>query len=312
MVRIIQHILESQEPFFEVDYSKILASESDIKKKFNQIWKTIIRKTELDIPISTALSEIKNMVLYDILDGNRSTIVSKTLGNNDVESGLFVINLIHTLKTLNARNCYIMIHTSYNRERGEKEFTYILRKISLCAPLIKEYAIQNSISCSCIGMEKNYELTSLLNDIVESTKNGDFHVYFLFDYNERWGTTKEAQHILNALPDIDVHIRHTKFQISGGWIPEKMSHSVFLYSQNGTTYSNWSSDELITLIALALLEKLIHKGEILHKIYTTQEEVFQRYELRELKLFNKVIHLREHPKKLFIMGSPIGVYQFYY
>ena len=124
--------------------------------------------------------------------------------------------------------------------------------------------------------------------------------------------TENGQNIIKNLPDIDVHIRHTKFQFAGGWLPDKMSHSVFLYSQNGTTYSNWESDEIITLAALAILTNLLHKGELFKKTYATKGEINQRYESRELKLFNKVINLRENPKKLSIIGSPIGVYQFYY
>ena len=229
-----------------------------------------------------------------------------------LESGLYALNFIHTLRALGARNCYIMIHTSYNRGRGKKEFDHVLEKISIGGPIIKKYAIQNNVRCLCIGVKENYEHINLLNDVMESTKNGVFNSIFLFDYNEKWPATREGQEILNTLPNIDVYIRHTKFQISGGWIPGKMSHSVFLYSQNGTTFSNWESDEIVTLIALALLAKLLHRGELLNKTYATQEEINQLYELRELKLSNKVIKLRENPKKLFMIGSPIGVYQFYY
>ena len=205
-----------------------------------------------------------------------------------------------------------MIHTSYNRMRGESEFKNILQSVEVGASLIKRYTIANNICCSCICNNEEYELASLLKDISNSTKNGKFHTYFLFDYSEEWVLSKKGINIIKNLPNIDVHIRHTKFQFSGGWIPGKMSRSVFLYSQNGTIQNNWKSDELLTLIALALLAKLLHRGEALNKVYATEEEINQRYDLRELKLFNKVIHLREHPKKLFIMGSPIGVYQFYY
>lgn len=303
--------LDKQVKFVEFDYNKLFASTSTIKNNFYKIWNKIIKKTDLDIIVNKDI-EMENLVIYDILDGNRSTLVSKPMIDYDVETALYTLNFIHTLKALGARNCYIMIHTSYNRERGEKEFDHILEKVSLGAPLIKKYAIQNNVHCSCIGMEENYELKYLLDDIMESTKNGDFHTYFLFDYDEMRFLTKDTQNIFKILPDIDVHIRHTKFQPSGGWIPSKMSHSVFLYSQNGTTYSNWESDEMVSLVALALLAKLLHRGEVLNKTYATKEEINQLHESRELKLFNKVINLRENPKKLFMMGSPIGVYQFYY
>ncbi len=118
---------------------------------------------------------------------------------------------------------------------------------------------------------------------------------------------------MKTLPEINVHIRHTKFQPSGGWIPEKMKKSAFLYSQNGSIFSNWESDEIVTLIAMALLAKNFNITEGLDKVYTTDDEIQQRYKKRELDLFQKTVFLREHPtKKLFMLGSPNGIYQFYY
>jgi hypothetical protein len=205
-----------------------------------------------------------------------------------------------------------MIHTSYNRGRGKEEFNQVLEKILAGKPFVLKYAIQNSICCLCICSRNNFEYIDLLKDVYESTKKGIFNSIFLFDYNEKWPFTKEGENIFKDLPNIDVFIRHTKFQISGGWIPYKMTHSVFLYTQNGSTFSNWESYEIITLIALALLAKLLHRGEVLNKTYTTNEEIYQRYILREKKLFNRVITLRKNPKKLVMLGSPNGVYQFYF
>lgn len=289
-----------------------MVSTSIIKNKFYDIWNRIIQKINLDVTADEGFAEIKDLVIYDILDGTRSTLISRYSIDYRLESGLYALNFIHTLKALSAKNCYIMIHTSYNRGRGKREFNHVLEKILEAGPYIKKYAIQNSICCLCIGAGDNYEHINLLKNINEATKKGIFNSIFLFDYNEKWPLTIEGQNILNKLPNIDVFIRHTKFQISGGWIPGKMSQSVFLYSQNGSTFSNWDSDELVALIALALLAKLLHKGEVLNKTYKSEEEINQRYKLRELKLFNKVITLRKNPRKLFMFGSPIGVYQLYY
>lgn len=308
----ISFSLNKQEQLVEFDINKLFASASIIKNYFYKIWNRIIQKIDLDISADDGFNEIKDLVIYDVLDGTRSTLISKIPIDYRLESGLYALNFIHTLKTLCAKNCYIMIHTSYNRGRGKKEFNNVLEKILAGEPFIKKYAIQNDISCLCIGVKDNYEQFNLLKDINETTKKGAFNSIFLFDYNEKWPFTIDGQNILNPLPNIDVFIRHTKFQISGGWIPGKMAHSVFLYTQNGSTYSNWDSDELVALIALALLAKLLHKGEVLDKTYSSKEEINHRYILRESKLFNKVITLRKNPKKLFMLGSPIGVYQFYY
>ena len=91
-----------------------------------------------------------------------------------------------------------------------------------------------------------------------------------------------------------------------------MKKSAFLYSQNGTTYRNWEPDELVALIAMAVLAKKFNEGEGLSKIYSKNDEIQQRYVKREVDLFQKTIYLRDHPKKLFIVGSPVGTYQIYY
>jgi len=205
-----------------------------------------------------------------------------------------------------------MVYTSYNRERGKDEFKNILCSVKTGIPFIKKYAMENNVQCSCICMNENHEFIDLLKDVTESTKNGEFCAHFLLDYNEECVNDEKWRNLIGNLPDIDVHIRHTKFQFSGGWIPGKMARSVFLYSQNGTAYSRWDADELVSMMALALLAKLLHRGEMLDKTYTTMDEISERYKLRELNLFNKVIHLRDNPKKLFMIGSPVGVYQFYY
>jgi len=308
----ISYLYKKQEQLVDMNLNNIFTSPSTIKKNFYKIWNDIIQKIDLNISANESFAEIKDLVIYDILDGTRSTLISKYPIDNRLEAGLYALNFIHTLKSLNAKNCYIMIHTAYNRERGKKEFNQILEKILAGKPFVIKYAIQNNICCLCICSNNNFEYIDLLKDVYESTKKGIFNSIFLFDYNENWPFTKEGKNIFKNLPNIDVFIRHTKFQISGGWIPYKMTHSVFLYTQNGSTFSNWDSDELVALIALALLAKLLHRGEVLNKTYTTKEEINYRYILREKELFNKIITLRKNPKKLFILGSPNGIYQFYY
>ncbi|MDI6902200.1 MAG: hypothetical protein QMC77_00465 [Methanocellales archaeon] len=161
-------------------------------------------------------------------------------------------------------------------------------------------------------MDEKYELNDLIRENVALTKDGDFEAYFFVDYSEEWASTQEGQRILAKLPNVDVCIRHTKFQPSGGWIPGKMSGSVFLYSQNGTLYSNWNADELVVLVVLSLLAKGLHEGEVLHKIYARENEKKRVYRYREVELFQKVVRLSHRPRKLFVLGSPLGLYQFYY
>lgn len=294
------------------DVSKSFQSSEIILDSFHIIWDRLCREVGFHFPITSALNEMKHLVLYEALDGSRSTLGSYRERDRGVQSALYALHLIHVLKMLGAQTCFIMVHTAYNRNRGEDEFHDILCSIEDGAPLIRRYAVQNHVQCSCICANENHELQSLFKEITDATRGGVFQSIFLFDYTEEWAMTDRGREIVETFPDIDVHIRHTKFQFSGGWIPGKMAHSTFLYSQNGSTYSNWRSDEIVVLASLSLLTKLLHSGEGLTKIYRNEEEIRHRYELREIKLFNKVIMLQDSPRKLFMMGSPTGVYQFYY
>jgi len=295
------------------DFQKLFASSSTICDHFRDIWKSIIEEVDdVKITIEDAQESVKELVLYDALDGGRTTLTSKPFIEQKHDIPLFSMGLIHTLKVLGANSCVIMIHTSYNRERGDKEFKRILDIIKSGADLIKQYSIENNIRCNCLCLNKDYELIELLKDAQQQTQDGTFNAYFLFDYNEEWFGTREGYDILNKLPNIDVHVRHTKFNFSGGWIPSKMHRSAFLYSQNGSSFSNWENDELVAQVAIALLAKKFNEGEGLNKVYSDYNEIQQRYIKREVDLFKKIVCLREHPKKLFIFGSSIGPYQIYY
>lgn len=295
------------------DFRKLFASSSTIRDDFCNIWTDINEKMEgVKTSVEDAQEAVKELVLYDALDGGRTTLTSKPFIDPKDDIPLFSTALIHTLRVLGAKSCVIMIHTSYNRERGEKEFKRVLNTIKSGAEIIKQYSIENDIRCNCPCMNEDYELIDIIREAEQQTRDGTFNAYFLFDYNEEWATTKEGYNILNILPDIDVHIRHTKFNFSGGWIPGKMYRSAFLYSQNGTTYSNWKSDELVALVATMLLAKKLNEGEGLSKVYSSNDEIQRRYIKREINLFQKMVYLREHPQKLFILGSPIGTYQVYY
>lgn len=296
------------------DFEKLFASSLTIRDYFHNIWSSVIEKVDsINTSVEDAQESVKELVLYDILDGSRTTLTSKPFIEPKDDIPLFSIALMHTLRVLGAKSCVIMVHTSYNRERGEKEFKRVLNTIKSGAELIKQYSTEHDVRCNCLCMNKDYEFIDLLKYVEQQTQNGIFNAYFLFDYNEEWYGTEEEFNILNALPDINVHVRHTKFQPSGGWIPGKMRKSAFLYSQNGSLYSNWKSDELVALVTMALLAKKFNGGEVLSKVYSGNDEIQSRYIKREADLFQKTVYLREHlPKKLFILGSPIGTYQVYY
>ena len=295
------------------NFENLFAPSSTIKTDFEKIWSIITEKVDdIKTTVERAKNEVKDLILYDALDGSRSTLATKHFIEKKDEMPLFSIELNHTLKALGVKSCVTMIHTSYNRERGDEEFKRVLYSIKSGAELIIQHSVENGVRCNCLCLNNDYELYDLLRNSEEQTKKGIFNAYYLFDYNEEWYGTKKGKNILNMLPEINVHVRHTKFNFSGGWIPGKMEKSTFLYSQNGSTYSNWESDEIVVLVALALLAKKFNEGEGLNKVYCGDEEVKNRYIKRERELFQKTIYLRDEPRKLFICGAPFGVYQFYY
>ena len=294
------------------EFERLFATPSRIQNDFEHIWSSIIKNVGVKTTVEGAKEDVKDLVLYDALDGGRSTLTTKPFIEKQDDMPLFSIALNHTLKALGAKSCVTMIHTSYNRERGGKEFERVLSSIKSGAELITQHSIKNKIRCNCLCMNEDYELFNVLRDSEKKTRGGIFNAYYLFDYNEEWYGKKEGQNTLNTLPEINVHVRHTKLNFSGGWIPSKMEKSAFLYSQNGSVYSNWESDEIVALVALALLAKKFNEGEGLTKVYSGNNEIEDRYIKRETELFQKTVHLREQSRKLFICGSPNGVYQIYY
>ena len=138
-----------------------------------------------------------------------------------------------------------------------------------------------------------------------------FHAHFLLDYEEEWFLTPEWRAYLDALPEIDVVVRHTKLQVSGGWIPTRMRKSAYMYSQNGSLYSNWTAPEYAALVAVAYLAKVLHKGEALSKQYVSVDEIKDRHRKREVDLLQRTVRLVAKPRKLFVIGSPIGLIQVY-
>jgi hypothetical protein len=55
----------------------------------------------------------------------------------------------------------------------------------------------------------------------------------------------------------------------------------------------------------------LHQGEGLSKTYASVDEMKARYRDREIKLRQKIIRLRPKPRKLFVLGSPVGLIQVY-
>ena len=289
-----------------------LATPEEILATFRAIWERLAGELGLGMSAEDALESMKDLVLYDIPDGTRSTLTVPPMMDVDLDAGMYCLGLVHTLKSLGARKVVVMTHTAYNRARGPEDTQRFLKIIGKAVEPVAQYSKRHRVKLQLIGQASGYELENLLARTIPEFDNAPFEASFLVDYAEELFLTPEGRETLRRLPDIDVCIRHTKLQVSGGWIPTRMLKSSYVYSQNGTLFSNWTSDEYVALVAVALLSKKLMSGEILGKSYLDVDDVKRRFQLRELNLFQKTVRLRGDPKKLFVIGSPIGLYQVYY
>lgn len=280
---------------------------------FHKIWGRIEEHLDVNLTSEEALKLFPSFLIYDIPDGTRSTLSVRRDVDVGLDASLYLLALIHTLRGLGARRAALMTHTAYNRDRGEEGLDRIFAVIAKGMRVARRYTAPRHVNIRWIGMKPDYELRSALLEHFPLQEKPSFEAFMLIDYVEELIENPALRDQLADLPDVDVCIRHTKLNLSGGgWIPGRMLHSAFLYSQNGSLFSNWSFDELVAMATVAMLAKLFNSGEGLVKMYGDLDEVKARYQLRELRLFNERVRLRPRPTKLFVFGSPVGLHQVYY
>jgi len=288
-----------------------LATPEAIRDAFVAAWEGLSHSLHLGIGPSRALDSLQDLVVYDIPDGTRSTLSIPPTMDVETDAGMYCIALVHTLASLGAQRAVLLTHTLYNRERGPEDTKRFLQIMAQGVEPFRGYARRHGVRMNLHGIHEGYELGPLLSQAFPPPAEAKFDAHFLLEYEEEWFLTPQGRAVLEALPEIDVVVRHTKLQVSGGWIPIRMRKSAYLYSQNGSLNSNWSYDEYATLVAVALVAKLFHSGEALTKQYVAVDEIKDRYLQRELRLEQRVVRLREKPRKLFVFGSPTGLVQVY-
>ncbi|HYM39553.1 MAG TPA: hypothetical protein VEY12_05340 [Thermoplasmata archaeon] len=288
-----------------------LATPEAIRDAFVAAWEGLSHSLSLRIGPNRALDSVRDLVLYDIPDGTRSTLSVPATMDVETDAGMYCLALVHTLASLGAQRAVLLTHTIYNRERGPEDTKRFLEIMAHGVEPFRGYARRHKIRMNLHGMHEGYELSPLLSKAFPPPTTAKFDAHFLLEYEEEWFLTEQGRALLEALPEIDVVVRHTKLQVSGGWIPIRMRKSAYLYSQNGSLNSNWSYDEYAAMVAVACLAKLLHSGEALSKKYVSIDEIKDRYLQRELKLQQRVVRLKEKPRKLFVVGSPTGLVQVY-
>ncbi|HKZ47654.1 MAG TPA: hypothetical protein VJ397_02585 [Thermoplasmata archaeon] len=289
------------------DPSSQLASDDAIRSSFLNAWDVLRAELHLDLTATQALTRVHDLVVYDIPDGTRSTLSVSPEVPIEQDAALYATQLVHTLRALGARRGVIMVHTAYNRRRGPEETARFLRMIERGALTMIAYSRERGVQLDIVGMGRSYELYQPLRASVPAIPSPAFFAHLLLDYSEESFLTAAGRRALDRLPDIDVCIRHTKLQITGGWIPRRMLRSTYLYSQNGTLGSNWRYDEHAAQVAIALLSKELLSGEVLTKAYRGIDEVKRRHQLREVGLQRQRVTLRPRSRKLFLLSSPYGL-----
>ncbi len=288
-----------------------LATPESIREAFVQAWEGLFHSLNLGIEPQAALAGMKDLVLYDIPDGTRSTLSVPLTMDVETDAGMYCLALVHTLASLGSRQAVLLTHTAYNRERGPEDTKRFLEILARGVDPFRGYARRHRVGIHLYGLHAGYELAPRLFKAFPMPQKPSFDAHFLLDYQEEWFLTPEWRAYLEALPDIDVVVRHTKLQVSGGWIPMRMRKSAYMYSQNGSLHSNWTFEEYAAMAAVAYLAKLLHKGEGLSKQYVSIDEIKDRYRQRELNLHQRTVRLSAKPKKLFVIGSPVGLIQVY-
>ncbi len=288
-----------------------LATPEAIRDAFVAAWEGLSHSLHLEIGPAAALEGLKDLVLYDIPDGTRTTLSVPSALDVETDAGMYCLSFVHTLASLGAERAVLLTHTVYNRERGPEDTRRFLEIMARGVEPFRGYARRHGVRMHLHGMHEGYELEPLLAHAFPPPAKPRFDAHFLLEYEEEWFLTPHGRELLEMLPEIDVVVRHTKLQVSGGWIPMRMRKSAYLYSQNGSLNSNWSYDEYAAMVAVAYLAKVLHSGEALSKKYVAIDEIKERYSQRELKLQQRVVTLKEKPRKLFVLGSPTGLVQVY-
>ena len=288
-----------------------LATPEAIRTAFAESWDSLSHSLGLGVTTDQAFAGVKDLVMYDIPDGTRSTLSVPIHYDVEADAGLFCLALVHTLASLGARTNVILTHTAYNRERGPDETRRFLEVLSKGIDPFRDYARRHGVAIHLEGIRPGYELEGAFRRAFPLPAEPRFDAHFLMDYEEEWFLTPEGQALLDLLPPIDVAVRHTKLGIAGGWIPTKMRKAAYVYSQNGSVHSNWTFEEYAAMVAVTYLAKVLHQGEALSKTYASVDEIKARYRDREIKLRQRIIRLRPKPRKLFVLGSPVGLIQVY-
>ena len=243
---------------------------------------------ELEVPGE----RVKDLVIYEMTDGMRT---SSDLEGSDayVDGGLFSLRLIHILKILGVKDCYINVIEQRHTSRVNYRSIYegLLRLYSI----YKEYAEAQDVRLVFLGdLDRKLEpegvegdFAGMLKELERATREKkSFTSYFLMNYSLDWAMGHGE--VFKDLPSINVVIRHTKLQCPTGMLlpPSKSDYSSLVYVQQGSSHKTWTDSQLVCLVALALRSLVLNEGTQYLKSYREGERDMIRF-MREERLFFK-------------------------
>lgn len=280
--------------------------EEEIKKMFKKACE------KLNIDFKEAIKEIKNLVIYEMTDGNRTSTNLKGW-EGYFDGGIFCLRFIHFAKILGIKNLYINV--IHGRHRFRKNFPDIYKALMKLVPVYEKYARENKeIKWIFVGDykkpikpegKKEIDLTEFLEKLEKETaKRKGMRVIFMLNYSTRWLET-EGKEKWERLPEANVILRHCKGYVNGDmWLPGKLDRNSFMYVQNGSSSQNFTDQQIVYLIAIALRSYLLNKGTHYFKTYTHSEiELIRKKREKELSFIHRTLEKSEFLKRAIIFSK---------
>jgi hypothetical protein len=240
-------------------------------------------------------------VIYEMTDGMRT---STTLRGPEAyfDGGIFSLRFMNILRVLGMPACYINVIEEKHKERDN--YADIFEGLKRLYPIFSDYAEEYKVKLKFIGdlnipLEPQGFPGNFAKDLRtlerKTKKNTNFTAYFLINYSLDWAMKNES--FFSSMPNIDVTIRHTKFQYPTGMMlpPSKSDFSSLVYVQQGSSSSTWSDLQLIYLVALALRSKVLNESTQYLKRYEEGERDIIRSQ-RESELY--MVHRRPIMERL--------------
>ncbi|MFZ0452823.1 MAG: hypothetical protein WCE54_13645 [Ignavibacteriaceae bacterium] len=224
-----------------------------------------------DIDISNYFD---SFVPYLYLDGHRSSNAGFT-DSDKYNSGFnFFLRFGQIMQKLGFKQMVTMVHTSRNccvHGRLDSIINAIQNNFDHTSEYINSSAFKlygDIESYKKNGYKDFYSFLNKINN--KKKKNPSFQHHILINYSEEWALNN--LNILKQMPDISSVIRFTKGYVSGGWIPNKMRETTFIYSQIPSVSEYWTDEALTALLYISLKNWSLMNQYIGKKEYKNDEK----------------------------------------